>query len=194
VRYGERTLHIANWRIWQTDYGKSTVANWNIANWHFKTQAVRDCKRALRIQISKWFSLPWDHDRDLKFYTDVVKAYGYKSCFINFVLKFSIWVRKVILNIFIIWDTLFSTAILQPHFSNSIRINCLLPYKFSNLHWTLLRIAKTVAQFSFRKTLFQFFGVTSQSWKLTWTVWLTYWKSMQVSFKKVCQSCGRICH
>jgi len=33
MSYGE-LAHMANWRIWQTDYGDSTMANRHIANWH----------------------------------------------------------------------------------------------------------------------------------------------------------------
>jgi len=31
---------MANWRIWQTDYGKLTVANWHMANWHMAKRRI----------------------------------------------------------------------------------------------------------------------------------------------------------
>jgi len=43
--------HVENWRIWQTDYGKSTVANWHMAKRHHIILQERSKRRSIEFSL-----------------------------------------------------------------------------------------------------------------------------------------------
>jgi len=61
-------------------YKFTNQATDNLSSCYRKTDVK---KLSSNVELSKCLSSPWDHDREMKFWADLVKACTYKSCLHN---------------------------------------------------------------------------------------------------------------